>query len=65
MNKDKESVVNLMVKVFEQTNRYMASMSGMSEEDIEKSIENAHSGMIYYMAAIYDKLDENDLLKTE
>ena len=65
MNKDKESVVNLMVAVFENTNKYMASMSGMSEEDINKSIEAAHSGMIYYMSAIYDKLDENDLLKTE
>lgn len=65
MNKDKESVVQLMVKVFESTNRYMASMSGMSEEDIEKSINEAHAGMVYYMAAVYDKLDENDILKTE
>lgn len=65
MNKDKESVVQLMVKVFENTNRYMASMSGMSEDEVEKSINDAHAGMIYYMAAVYDKLDENDLLKTE
>ena len=65
MNKDKGSVVQLMVKVFENTNRYMASMGGMSEEDIDKSINDAHPGMIYYMSAVYDKLDENDLLKTE
>lgn len=65
MNKDKESVVQLMVKVFENTNKYMASMSGMSEDEVNKSIEAAHAGMIYYMSAIYDKLDENDLLKTE
>jgi len=42
----------------------MASMGGMEESQIDKAIEEAHSGMIYYMAAIYDKLDENDLLKT-
>lgn len=65
MNKDKDSVVQLMVKVFENTNKYMASMSGMSEEEIIKSINEAHAGMIYYMSAIYDKLDENDLLKTD
>lgn len=65
MNNDKESVVQLMVKVFEATNRYMALMSGMSEEDAEKAIESAHAGMIYYMAAVYDKLEENNLLKTE
>lgn len=65
MNKDKESVVQLMVKVFESTNRYMASMSGMSEEDVEKAINDAHAGMIYYMAAVYDKLEENNLLQTE
>lgn len=63
MEKNKESIVNLMVKVFESTNRYMATMSGMPEEEIEKSIEAAHAGMTYYMSAIYDKLDENDLIK--
>jgi len=65
MEKTKEAVVDLMVRVFEQTNRYMASMSGMSEDDIEKSIIEAHPGMIYYMSAVYDKLDENDILKSE
>ncbi|MGA1046812.1 MAG: hypothetical protein ACO3UU_02290 [Minisyncoccia bacterium] len=65
MEKSKESIVDLMVKVFENTNRYMASMSGMAEEEIEKSIGDAHAGMVYYMSAIYDKLDENDLLKLE
>lgn len=64
MEKTKEAVVDLMVRVFENTNKYMASMGGMEESQIDKAIEEAHSGMIYYMAAIYDKLDENDLLKT-
>lgn len=65
MNKDKQSVVNLMVAVYENVNKYMASMSGMSEEEAESKTAEARPAMQYFMSAIYDKLDENDLLKTE
>jgi predicted phosphoadenosine phosphosulfate sulfurtransferase len=65
MQKDKESVVQLMVRVFENANRFMAVGSGMTEDEAEKAIEQARPSMIYFMSAIYDKLEENDLLKSE
>lgn len=65
MNKDKDSVVNLMVAVYENANKYMAMMSGMTEEETEQKTTEARPAMQYFMSAIYDKLDENDLLKSE
>ena len=65
MNKDKESVVQLMVAVYEAINTKMALMSGMSEEDIEEKTQQSQAAMTYYMSEIYDKLDQNDLLITE
>jgi hypothetical protein len=65
MNKDKESVVNLMVAVYESANKYMAMMSGMTEEETEQKTTEARPAMQYFMSAIYDKLDENDILKSE
>jgi hypothetical protein len=62
MNKDKESVVELMVAVYESINTKMALMSGMSEEEIEAKTNEANPAMIYYMSEIYNKLDENDIL---
>jgi hypothetical protein len=62
MEKTKEAVVDLMVRVFENTNRQMAAMSGMSEDQIDKAISESHAGMVYYMSAIFDKLDENDII---
>ena len=65
MNKDKQSVVNLMIAVYENANKYMAQMSGMNEEEIEKKTEESRPTMNYFFSAIYDKLDENNLFKTE
>lgn len=65
MEKSKESVVNLMVAIYENANKYMCLMSGMTEEETEKRTVESRPAMTYFMSAIYDKLDENDLLKTE
>jgi CRISPR/Cas system type I-B associated protein Csh2 (Cas7 group RAMP superfamily) len=62
MNKDKESVVELMVAVYESINTKMALMSGMTEEEVEEKTKEANPAMTYYMSQIYDKLDENDIL---
>lgn len=62
MNKDKDSVVQLMVAVYESINTKMALMSGMSEEEIEQKTLEANPAMVYYMSEIYNKLDENDIL---
>jgi len=65
MNKDKESVVQLMVAVYESINTKMALMSGMTEEEAEAKTQEANPAMIYYMSEIYNKLDENDIIKYE
>jgi hypothetical protein len=65
MKKDKESVVQLMVAVYESINTKMALMSGMTEEEIETKTVEANPAMIYYMSEIYDKLDQNDIIKYE
>ena len=65
MQKDKESVVELMVRVFENANRFMAIGSGMTEEEADKNIEQARPSMIYFMSAIYDKLEENDIIVSQ
>jgi len=65
MNKDKESVVELMMSVYEAVNTRMALMSGMSEEEVEEKTTQARPSMTYYMSEIYDKLEQNDILITE
>jgi len=40
-------------------------MSGMTEEETEQKTTEARPAMQYFMSAIYDKLDENDILKSE
>ena len=62
MNKDKESVVELMVTVYETINTKMALMSGMTEEEVESKTNEARPAMVYFMSEIYNKLDENDIL---
>jgi len=65
MNKDKESVVELMVAVYETINTKMALMSGMSEEEVELKTSEGRPAMVYFMSEIYNKLDENDILITQ
>jgi hypothetical protein len=62
MNKDKDSVVELMVAVYESVNTKMALMSGMTEEEVESKTNEARPAMTYFMSEIYNKLDENDIL---
>jgi len=65
MNKEKESVVELMVAVYETINTKMALMSGMSEEEVELKTSEGRPAMVYFMSEIYNKLDENDILITQ
>lgn len=65
MNKDKNSVVELMVTVYEAMNTRMALMSGMSEEEAEEKTNQSRPAITYYMSEIYDRLEQNDLLKYE
>jgi len=65
MNKDKNSVVELMTTVYEAMNTRMALMSGMSEEETEEKTTQSRPAITYYMSEIYDRLEQNDLLKYE
>ena len=65
MQKDKNSVVELMVTVYEMVNTKMALMSGMTEEETEAKTTEARGAMTYFMSEIYDKLDQNDMLTHE
>jgi len=65
MNKDKNSVVELMTTVYEAMNTRMALMSGMSEEEAEEKTIQSRPAITYYMSEIYDRLEQNDLFKYE
>ena len=65
MQKDKNSVVEIMVTVYEMVNTKMALMSGMTEEETEAKTTEARGAMTYFMSEIYDKLEQNDILITE
>ena len=54
-----------MIAVYENMNKHMALMSGMTEEETEAKTVESKPAMQYFMSTIYDKLDENDILKSE
>lgn len=62
MNKDRDSVLNLMVEVYQNGNRMMCLQSGMNPEDTEKALEQSRPAVSYLLEKIYDKLDENNIL---
>jgi hypothetical protein len=62
MDNSKESVVNLMLQVFNQLNRMASLQGGTSPEDTEKMIEQSQPSLNYILGMVYDKLDENNLL---
>jgi hypothetical protein len=65
MNKDRDSVIELMVNVYQNGNTMMCLQSGMSAEDTQEKVSQSRPAVQYLMAAIFDKLDENDILVEE
>jgi hypothetical protein len=65
MNKDKDSVVELMVNVYQNGNTMMCLQAGMSAEETEDKIAQSRPAVQYLMSAIFDKLDENNILVEE
>lgn len=65
MQKDRDSVLNLMTEVYQQGNRIMCLQSGMTSEETEEKLEQSRPAVAYLLSMIYDKLDENDILVVE
>ena len=62
MDKDRDSVVNLMTRVFQNGNKMMCIQSGMSEEETEEKMGQSLPSITYLMGLDFDKLDENNLI---
>jgi len=62
MDKDRDSVVNLMTRVFQNGNKMMCIQSGMSEEETEEKMGQSLPSITYLMGLVFDKLDENNLI---
>ena len=65
MNKDRDSVIELMTNVYQNGNTMMCLQSGMSAEETEEKINQSRPAVQYLMSAIFDKLDENNILIEE
>lgn len=62
MDKDRDSVINLMARVFQNGNKMMCIQSGMTEEETDLKMQQSLPSITYLMGLIFDKLDENNLI---
>ena len=62
MDKDRDSVINLMTRVFQNGNKIMCIQSGMSEEETDTKMQQSLPSITYLMGLIFDKMDENNLI---
>lgn len=58
----KEDIITLMVESINKDNRSICKQNGMSDEDIEKNIEQSQPGLFFMMSNLYDQLKENKYL---
>lgn len=54
----KEDIITMMVESINSDNREICKQSGMSEADINKSIEQSQPGLFFMLSNVYDKLKE-------
>ncbi len=59
----KEEVVAVMVAKFNEVNKNMALMSGMSEEEADGFIEQSTPSIEHSMIAVYDALAEQNIVQ--
>lgn len=60
---NKEDVLLLMINKFQEKNKELAIMSGMSNEEVNSHLENSKSSISFILFNVYKALEENDLLK--
>lgn len=61
----KEESVALMLTTFQEINRMMATQAGMDEETINNNISQSNPSLEYMLSAVYDKMVESNLIKSE
>ena len=59
----KVEFINLMINSINQDNREICQRGGMSNDEIEKSIEQSQQSLAYMAENFYNRLVENNVLK--
>lgn len=62
---NKEEVVDMMLKSFENDNFQMAVQYGMAEEEIKEKFENSKHSISFMLSNIYDMLVSNNIIKND
>lgn len=62
---NKEEVVEMMVKSFNDDNYKMAEAAGMLEGTIKENLENSQPSINFMLSNIYDLLVSNNLIKND
>jgi len=58
----KEEAVMMMVNRLNEDNRMICANNGMSDDEIEKSVEQSQGSLAFMMSNLYDKLKSENLL---
>lgn len=62
---NKEEVVDMMVKSFNEDNYKMAEAAGMLEGEIKDNLSNSQPSITFMLSNIYDLLVSNDLIRND
>lgn len=60
---NREQAIKLMEDQFNAGNRDLASQAGMSEEEINKKLEEGSQAINHLLTLVYDAMNVNGLLK--
>lgn len=63
MSTDKATFINLMINSINQDNRDICQRGGMSNDDIERQIEQSQPSLAYMAENLYNRLVEGKILK--
>lgn len=63
MSTDKATFIDLMINSINQDNREICQRGGMSNDDIEKQIEQSQPSLAYMAENFYNKLIENKIIQ--
>jgi hypothetical protein len=59
----KEEAIAVMLETFVEINKSMALMSGMSEDEVAKFIEQSTPSIEHSLTAVYEAMVEKDIIK--
>jgi hypothetical protein len=61
---NKEQIVSLMTKTFQEGNRTLCKQFGMSDADIAEKVDQAEPTIGFLLETVYEELSKNDLIKS-